>query len=56
MPPDPPKPETDADAGDDAYVFDSASVGTFDPGAGEADIRKRRHRSWSDIKRDLAKL
>ena len=24
--------------------------------AGEADIRKRRHRSWSDVKRDLAKL
>lgn len=24
--------------------------------AGEADIRKRRHRPWSDIKRDLAKL
>ena len=24
--------------------------------AGEADIRKQRHRAWSDIKRDLAKL
>ena len=24
--------------------------------AGEADIRKQRHRPWSDIKRDLAQL
>ena len=24
--------------------------------AGEADVRKKRHRPWSDIKRDLAKL